>query len=99
MRRRYRADFWESVWKTEGCWIWLAATNSDGYGVIWFNKKLRLAHHVACILLGIPLDEEHQHHTCERPNCVNPAHLAGVSNSFHQMLHRNPVVASVIEAL
>lgn len=63
------------------CWLWLGNINSNGYGVIGYQKKDYLAHRVmfASILGQIParltLD-----HLCRVRNCVNPEHLEPVSH-------------------
>lgn len=65
-----------------GCHIWQKARNSRGYGVVWHDGKLRLAHRVAWLLEhgtwprdGLVLD-----HICEVKACVNVAHLRELEN-------------------
>ncbi len=59
-----------------GCWLWTGATNSDGYGFVWHNRKNEYAHRVMYsekvgqIPEGLQLD-----HLCEQKCCVNPSHL------------------------
>ena len=67
---------------TNGCHIWQKALNSRGYGVVWHDGKLRLAHRVAWLLAhdrwprsGLVLD-----HVCEVKACVNAEHLREVTN-------------------
>lgn len=74
-----RADrFWAKVEKTEGCWPWLAAKTSQGYGR--FNLaagKGMPASRVSLILkLGRNLGEKmFACHICDNPICCNPDHL------------------------
>jgi len=60
-----------------GCVIWRRAKNSRGYGCIYFEGKVRLAHRVAWYLEyekwpdpSLVVD-----HICEVKACVNVAHL------------------------
>ena len=86
-----RGDFWPH-WTVRlkaasqpdgsGCVIWRAALNSRGYGVIWFDGRLHLAHRAAWFerygtwpRAGFVLD-----HICERRACVNVAHLRELTN-------------------
>jgi hypothetical protein len=63
-----------------GCWIWMAAITSGGYGLVKQDKRQRLTHRVAyehwrgVIPLGQPLD-----HLCRVRCCVNPRHLEVVT--------------------
>lgn len=70
--------FWSKVDKShpEGCWLWMAARTSFGHGRFKINGKLHsphrlsfLAHH-GDIAPGMDVC-----HRCDRPACVNPAHL------------------------
>lgn len=59
-----------------GCVLWTAAQTSDGYGIVYWEKKDQLAHRLSysnkhgdiptgmCIL-----------HKCDTPCCINPDHL------------------------
>ena len=61
-----------------GCWLWTAATNARGYGVLRVGTRQGniLAHrysygaHVECIPAGLDVC-----HKCDTPACVNPDHL------------------------
>lgn len=68
--------FWEKVSKTENCWNWLASLDKDGYGKIKFLGKNRRAHRMAWILINGKIPKGlYVLHKCDRPSCVNPAHL------------------------
>lgn len=75
--------FWDKVEKTDGCWLWRAARDLNGYGRVGADegpKRTMLAHRAAWTLLrgdipdGLVLD-----HLCRNPQCVNPAHLEPVT--------------------
>lgn len=67
----------------EGCHIWQRAKNSRGYGVIWHDGKVRLAHRVAFFLDRgrWPLEGLVVDHICGVKACVNPRHLQELTNS------------------
>lgn len=74
--------FWEKVDKRgpDECWEWLARKCPLGYGRLWVAPNVRLAHHVSCMLHGIPIpgypkSENVIDHKCGNRGCVNPAHL------------------------
>jgi hypothetical protein len=60
-----------------GCWEWTRAKDTSGYGVVSVEKRQRQAPRVALAAkLGRELAQgECALHTCDRPGCVNPAHL------------------------
>lgn len=67
-----------------GCWIWQNHTNQWGYGLISNQTKAaikygtRKAHRLAYINEhgSIPPAPNHEiMHTCDVPQCINPAHL------------------------
>ena len=64
-----------------GCWLWTKSTNSNGYGTAWLRSGPRLAHyHVWEVETGQAVPEgKVADHCCRRRTCVNPAHLAIVT--------------------
>jgi hypothetical protein len=83
----------DKVWKTENCWIWLAACNEEGYGLFSVKRpgKQRRSNQGAHRwlyehLYGTLAPGLHVLHMCENPICVNPAHLKpGTRSQNHQM--------------
>lgn len=77
----FDAYFWGNVYKSNSCWLWVGHTNKDGYGRLWMNKRLTMAHRVSLSLAGvvIPKDKEIDH-LCRNRNCVNPQHLEIVTH-------------------
>jgi hypothetical protein len=63
-----------------GCWLWTAATDRQGYGHFSFKRRLSRAHRVAYELLVGPIpDGLILDHLCRNPSCVNPTHLEAVT--------------------
>lgn len=69
--------FWNKVNKGDGCWLWTASTNDDGYGHFRSAAGKHLnAHrysyqlHNGAIPAGMTVM-----HSCDTPRCVNPEHL------------------------
>ena len=65
-----------------GCHVWQRALNSRGYGVVWFDGKVRLAHRVAFLAKHgrWPADDKVTDHACDTKACVNPDHLRELEN-------------------
>ena len=63
------------------CTVWVGATNTRGYGLIFLDGSAKLAHRVAYeaeygpIPDGLVID-----HKCRVRNCVTPSHLEPVTN-------------------
>jgi hypothetical protein len=78
------ARFWPKVDtdNPSGCWIWTAATNGLGYGVLWLGHDRRgYAHRIAYELFRGPIpDGLDLDHLCRRPSCVYPWHLQAVTH-------------------
>ena len=61
-----------------GCWIWLGALDSKGYGLYGGARHRRFKAHRKMLELKLcrPLtDDEVTRHSCDNPPCVNPDHL------------------------
>jgi hypothetical protein len=85
-REQYISHFWARVDKSGSCWLWTAAKNTNGYGVLRIdchsNNRGRLvfAHRLSYELTkGAIPDGLHLDHLCRTRNCVNPAHLEAVT--------------------
>ena len=72
--------FWKKVNKTEGCWIWTASKNDEGYGHFRAERKLMIAHRFAYeLLVGAIPDGFEIDHLCRNRACVKPDHLEAVT--------------------
>jgi hypothetical protein len=77
--------FWEKVRKVDdGCWTWVGAISSWGYGNFWDGTRYVKAHRFAYELIRGPIradaDDSTVDHLCRNRACVNPDHLEVVSN-------------------
>lgn len=72
--------FWNKVEKTDGCWLWLACTDRDGYGIFQLDGRAQKAHRVAYenLVGAIPVELQIDH-LCRNRACVNPEHLEPVT--------------------
>src|SRR5882672_5544771 len=77
--------------KTDSCWHWLGAKNLKGYGQIFKDGKIELAHRVYFekAFGHIPKERE-LNHLCKTPGCVNPAHLEAVTHKQNMAYSYEP---------
>lgn len=70
--------FWSKVERTDGCWLWLAFKDKNGYGQIGTGTKSShaYAHRISYeIEFGEIPAGMHVLHKCDNPTCVRPDHL------------------------
>lgn len=59
-----------------GCWLWTNSVDTHGYGHLFYDGKLRLAHRLMWELTHGPIPKlMHVLHRCDIPRCINPDHL------------------------
>lgn len=74
----------------EGCWLWTAATLSQGRYGAFHDGKTRHAHRVAYELWVGPIpDDLVIDHLCGTTLCVNPRHLEAVTQRENTMRSDN----------
>ena len=70
----------------EGCWIWKAGKQTDGYGKMWLEetKKHVLTHRFSYELLkGVIPKHKELDHLCRNRICCNPEHLEVVTHKIN----------------
>lgn len=75
------ARFWAKVRVApSGCWEWIAARGTGGYGLFRVGAHLECAHRFAYKAIVGPITRELTiDHLCRNHSCVNPAHLEAVT--------------------
>lgn len=81
----------------DGCWLWTAGTDQHGYGTFFLRREagrqvFAKAHRIAWESVNgpVPAGLELDHAVCERPSCVNPAHLEAVTHRVNSLRGRSP---------
>ena len=65
----------KSKWEN-GCLVWYGAKDTDGYGFISINNKLKRVHRVVWEMFDDEIPEGIQVlHTCDNPPCIYLSHL------------------------
>lgn len=76
--------FWKKVDRSagpSGCWLWTGAKSGQGYGRFKVGKRLWSPHRLVAADHFGPLPTTAAYHgavvmhTCDNPQCCNPAHL------------------------
>ena len=68
--------FWSKVDKTGDCWLWMAASHTQGYGHFCINRRTMFAHRLAWEFTHGPIPiGACVCHRCDVPACCNPSHL------------------------
>lgn len=70
--------FWAKVDRSGSCWLWIAGKRGDGYGAFQVESTRQISAHRYSYEIHhgqIPQGMVVMH-SCDRPLCVNPAHLS-----------------------
>lgn len=89
--------FWNKVMPepNSGCWLWDGCT-TVGYGRIYMDGKLALAHRVSYEAHKGPIPDGLQvDHLCRVKSCVNPDHLEAVTAK--ENMSRVPTSAATLK--
>lgn len=98
---RLPSRFWAKVHPepTTGCWLWLGATTSHGYGHIKIDGRMRPAHLLAYeALVGPIADGMHGDHLCRTRSCCNPRDIQPVTPGENTRRGIAPILLSWFNA-
>lgn len=81
----------------DGCWLWNAALDRNGYGRFYFRGRAQWAHRVAYELFVAPIPEGFQvDHQCNTPACVRPDHLKAMTPRDNYLRSRHPNAVAAV---
>lgn len=85
-------DLWGRIDKNgpNGCWVWTAALNAAGYGVVGMGGKVVRVHRVIYEHMRGAIDRKLVlDHLCRNEACCNPDHLDPVTDgeNFRRGMH------------
>lgn len=87
-----------SVDERTGCWNWLGALTTKGYGRLQLKRyRIYYAHRVAWMILArrkIP-EGKQLDHLCRNRKCANPAHLEAVTSRENTIRGEHPIARQV----
>lgn len=67
-----------------GCWEWLGALDTGGYGIIRVGRERKATHRLSFFLAN-GFWPKVCRHTCDNPKCINPEHLLDGSTRENMM--------------
>lgn len=68
--------FLKHVKKIGDCWIWTATQSHNGYGLFYYQEKMKFAHRCAFQIFKEKIPHKMSvRQTCKNRLCVNPDHL------------------------
>lgn len=75
LSQRDKERFWNTVEKTDSCWLWRGGKTASRYGIFFAGKSFR-AHRISFVISGGKFcNGSLVLHGCRNRHCVNPAHL------------------------
>lgn len=98
--RRPAVDrFMEKVDKRpNGCWVWVAAIKSGGYGGFGVGSKVVRAHRFAYEHFKGPVPDGLEiDHLCRNRACVNPDHLEAVDRRVNVLRGVSPAAVNAVK--
>lgn len=78
---RDEARFWGKADRSGDCWVWTGRIDRLGYGRFKVRGNYVMAHRLAYTIANGDPGALVVHHTCFTTQCVNPAHLAAVTQT------------------